>query len=288
MADITAKMVMALRENTGQAMMDCKKALIESNGNMEDAVDILRKKGMAVIDKRAGKATSEGRVVGKIANDGKTGSLFALCSETDFTAKNEEFVAATDQILESLAGSNGELTGAAALGDLQISSGEKVSDIINNLVSKTGEKIELGDFAHFYLVGGGLLHCYIHFNNKVGAMVQLETDGDPSADELKTLGADLTMHITACRPSALSRDELDQALVEKERALAVEQVKGKPENIIDKIVDGKMNKWYAEIVLLEQAFAKDDSMQIKDVIEETGKKMGSPITLKRFARIQVG
>ncbi len=288
MTAISATMVKELREKTGQAMMDCKKALSETAGDMEKAIELLRKKGAAVMEKRSERETKEGRVVSRVSSDGKSGALFALCSETDFTAKNEESVARAEAATDALLAAGAAPADEAGLGDLPTADGSTIAARVNEIVSKTGEKVTLGDFAKFTANGNGLVHCYVHFNNKLGAIVQLETDKPVDQESLKSLAADLAMHATVFNPKALHRDEVDAALVAKEREIAAEQVKGKPENIIDKIVDGKINKWYQEIIMLEQAFIKDDSKQVQDVIAETGKSLGTAITLKDFKRIQVG
>ncbi len=289
MAAISAAMVKELRDRSGQAMMDCKKALAETDGDMDKAVELLRKKGAAVMEKRGERETNEGKVLGKISDDGKTAAMVMLCCETDFTAKNDEFVAATQAVCDALLASGDTPADAAALGALD-AGGKTVDSIVNDMVSKTGEKMTIGDFAKYQLAGDGLIFSYVHFNDKMGTLIQLDSDSADAAssEDLKTLASDLAMHITANNPQATTRDDVDAELVAKERDIAKEQVKGKPENIIDKIVDGKLNKWFGEIVLLEQPFVKDDSKTVTQLIDEVGKKVGAKVSLNRFARMQIG
>jgi len=290
MAEITATIVKELRERTGQAMMDCKKALQETNGDMEKAVDLLRKKGMAVMEKRAGRETKEGSLVGKISSDRKTAVLTMLCCETDFTAKSAEFLAASQALADALLQAKTPATTPEALAELAAGSGRTVGFVVNEIVSKTGEKVQIGECAKFELKGDGLLHCYVHFNGKIGTLIQLDADSakTAAADAVKTLASDIAMHVTAVNPVAVSRDQVDPALVERERDVAREQVKGKPENIINGIIEGKLKKWYQQIVLLEQPFVKDDSVPVQQLIDHVGKQVGGKITMKSFARLQIG
>lgn len=289
MAEISAAMVKQLRDRTDQAMMDCKKALVEAAGDLEKAVDILRKKGMAVMEKRAGRDTNEGKIVGRIADDGKTAVITMLCSETDFTSKNDSFVAAAELVAEALLAADAEPASAQDLMQLT-ADGKKVGDVVNDIISTTGEKITLGDFARFQLEGAGLLHCYVHFNGKVGTLVQIIADSDAaaSAPAVTQLAADIAMHVTATNSAAVAREEVDPETVAREREVAAEQVKDKPANMIDKIVEGKLNKWFQQIVLVEQPFVKDDSMTVAELLDKVGKDVGGKLTVKRFARIQIG
>jgi elongation factor Ts len=288
MAEISAAMVLELRKMSGQGMMDCKRALQDTDGDVEKAMDLLRKKGLATMAKRAGRDTSEGLVVSKISPDGKTAALATLCCETDFVAKSDAFVA-TAQILADVA-----LTCPADEGIenvLEISAdGRKFSDIMTELVSKTGEKTQVGDYAKYQLDGPGLISTYIHFNEKVGTMVQIETGDETFAagEVLKQTAADIAMHITATKPLALNKDQIDPETIEREKAIFAEQVKNKPANIIDKIVEGKINKFYAENCLLKQPFVKDDSRSVEQVLADVAKQAGGEAKIKRFARFEVG
>ena len=289
MAEITAALVKELRDETGQAMMDCKKALQEAEGEIEKAVEILRKKGMAVLEKRGGRETKEGRVVGKVSADGKTAAMTMLCSETDFTSKSEDFQQAAALVLEALVQAAEVPESLGAISELATSDGRKVAEVVNDIISKTGEKITIGDFARFDRDGTGILYCYIHFNDKVGTLLQIDADVDAAGkDEVKTLASDLAMHVTASLPRAVTRDEMDPDEVAKEKEIASEQVQGKPEHIVGKIVTGKMNKWFQQHVLLEQPFVKDDKKTVAQLLDEIGKQVGGKLTVKRFRRMQIG
>ncbi|MHC4323105.1 MAG: translation elongation factor Ts [Planctomycetota bacterium] len=288
MADISAAMVMKLRKMSGQGMMDCKKALQETDGDVEQAMDLLRKKGLATLAKRAGRDTSEGLVVCKTSADGKTATMATLCCETDFVAKSDDFVA-TAQTLADFALACPDDEGVENV--LETSTdGKKFSDILTENVSKTGEKTEVGDFAKYKLDGSGLISTYIHFNEKVGTMVQIDTGDDATAagDAIKQAASDIAMHITATKPLALNKDQIDSKTIEREKAIFAEQVKNKPANIIEKIIEGKMNKFYAENCLLQQPFVKDDSKSVEQVLAEAAKQAGGKATIKRFVRFEVG
>jgi len=288
MAEISAATVMKLRKMSSQGMMDCKHALEEADGDIEKAMDILRKKGLATLAKRAERETSEGLVVGKYGEDGKTATLATLCSETDFVAKSDDFVAAAELLADAALACPADEGIEEVLAT--VVDGRKFGDVLTETVSKTGEKIQLGDYAKFRLDGPGLIHIYIHFNKKVGTMVQVETSDDSAAktEVVKRAAADIAMHITATKPLALDRQGVDSAVIDREKAIFAEQVKGKPENIIEKIVEGKLKKFYAENCLLEQAFVKDDKKSVSQVLAAAGKEAGGEAKITKFVRFEVG
>ena len=288
MVEISAPMVMKLRKISGQGMMDCKRALQEANGDIDEAMKVLRKKGLATLVKRAERETSEGLVVCKTEEDGRVAAMATLCCETDFVARNDDFVAAAEALADfALACSADE--GVENILETAVE-GKKFSDILTEAVSKISEKIQVGDFAKCRLDGPGLISTYIHFNGKVGTMVQIETSDDnvASADALKRTAADIAMHITATKPLSLDKDGISPDTIEREKAIFAEQVKDKPANIIDKIVEGKIKKFYAENCLLEQPFVKDDSKTITGVLAEAAKEAGGEAKIKRFVRFEVG
>jgi elongation factor Ts len=279
---------MKLRKLSGQGMMDCKKALEEANGDMDKAVEILRKKGLATMAKRSDRETTQGLVVSKTSPDGKTAVLATLCCETDFVARTEDFVAAAKKICDyALACPADE--GVDKLNETVVG-GKKLADVVTELVSKTGEKTQVGDYARFSFKGSGLISVYIHFNSKVGTMVQLETSDDKvaSSPQVKTVAADVAMHITATKPLALDKDGIDPKVVAQERDIYADQVKSKPAAIIDKIVDGKMAKFFADTCLLLQPFVKDDSKTVAQVVAEAAKQAGGTAKIVRFVRFEVG
>jgi elongation factor Ts len=288
MADISAAMVMKLRKMTGQGMMDCKKALQEANGDIEQATDILRKKGLATLAKRAERETSEGLVVRKSGADGKTAALATLCCETDFVAKSEDFIATARSLADYALACQAD-EGPENILETAVD-GKKFSDILTETVSKTGEKTQVGDYAKYKLDGPGLISTYIHFNEKVGTMLQIETSDDSvaAADTLKQTASDIAMHITATKPLALDKNDIAPEKIEREKAIFAEQVKNKPPNIIGKIVEGKMRKFFTENCLLDQPFVKDDSKSVAQVLAEAARQAGGEAKIKRFVRFEVG
>jgi elongation factor Ts len=288
MAEISAATVMKLRKMSGQGMMDCKKALQETDGNIDQAMDSLRKKGLATLAKRAERETTEGLVVCKSSPDGKTSVLATLCCETDFVAKSDGFVATAKSLTDYALACPAD-QGAENILE-SVVDGKKFSDILTETVSKTGEKTQVGDYAKYQLDGPGLISTYIHFNNKVGTMVQIETSDDnvAAADVLKQTACDIAMHITATKPLALNKDEIDSEVIEREKSIFVEQVKNKPANIIEKIVEGKIRKFFAENCLLDQPFVKDDSKSVAEVLADAAKQAGGEATIKRCVRFEVG
>ncbi|MGD9109592.1 MAG: translation elongation factor Ts [Phycisphaerales bacterium] len=288
MSEISAATVMKLRKMSGQGMMDCKKALAEANGDMDKAMDILRKKGLATLAKRAERETSEGMVISKITDDGRCAILATLCCETDFVAKSDDFATLADKLQEyAMACSDDVSTDAFLSTEVD---GKSFNDLITETVSKTGEKTQLGDYARCKLDGPGLLSVYVHFNKKVGTMLHIETGDDSVAadDSFRTTANDIAMHITATKPLALDKDGIDPDVLEKEKAIFAEQVKNKPAEIVEKIVEGKMKKFYAENCLLAQPFVKDDKKSISQVLAEAAKNAGGTAKIKRFVRFEVG
>ena len=288
MSEISAARVMELRKMSGQGMMDCKKALQEANGDVEQAMDILRKKGLATLAKRAGRDTSEGLVVCRSSDGGRTAVMVTLCCETDFVAKSDDFVATTQTLADYALACPADV-GVDKLLETAMD-GKTFSDVLTETVSKTGEKTQVGDYAKYTLDGPGLIGTYIHFNEKVGTMVQIETGDEATAnnDVLKQAAADIAMHITATKPIALDKDQIDPKIIEREKAIFTEQIKGKPANIVDKIVEGKMHKFYVENCLLQQPFVKDDSQTIEQVLADAAKQAGGEAKIQRFVRFEVG
>jgi elongation factor Ts len=286
MTEISAAMVVKLRKMSGQGMMDCKQALAESNGDFEKAIDILRKKGLATLAKRAERETTEGLVVGKASEDGKVAAMATLCCETDFVTKSDDFTAASAVLGDYALACSADEGAESVLGTSV--AGKKLSDIVTEIVSKTGEKVAVGDFAKYKLDGPGLISTYIHFNGKVGTMVQVETSDEKTAAGLKQTAADIAMHITATKPLSLDKSGVSAETIEREKAIFAEQIKNKPANIIDKIVEGKMKKFFAENCLVEQPFVKDDSKTVAQVLEESAKQSGGAAKIKRFVRFEIG
>jgi elongation factor Ts len=297
MAEISASMVMELRKLSGQGMMDCKKALQEADGNIDEAMSILRKKGLATLAKRAERDTTEGLVV--ITNGDIEGrrwvSLATLCCETDFVARSDPFRELVDYLIDAIKNNTEENNkGPESILEASVS-GKKYSDIMTEAVSKTGEKLQVRNHERYMLSGPGLIGSYLHFNGKVGSMVEIETSDETIAQNelMQKVADDIAMHITATKPLALDRNGKDakvdwEKIVKQEKAIYAEQVKNKPANIVDKIVEGKMKKFFAENCLLEQPFVKDDSKSVTEVLNEAAKQAGGTAKIKRFVRFELG
>lgn len=274
---ISAQDVNKLRKMTGAGMMDCKKALTEANGDFELAIDLLRKKGQKVSASRADRETSEGSVFVHTSDDGKEGVLVALNCETDFVAKNEEFQALGEEILNLAVTKNpGSIDELLALQAGDFSLNEKIVDMIG----KIGEKIEVSAYER---LSADKVVTYIHAGSKLGVLVGLEGSNGTDVD---SAGRDVAMQIAAMNPVAVDKDQVDTSVVEREMAIGREQAiaEGKPENIVDKIAQGKLNKFFKENTLLNQAFVKDSSLTVSKYLE--GVKQG--LTVKEFRRIAIG
>jgi elongation factor Ts len=264
--------VRELRERTGAGIMDCKAALQASNGNMEQAVDYLRKKGVASAAKRAGREAKEGLVGIRVQGD--TAVIAEVNSETDFVARTDDFKSLLDLAIAEVS-SQGE----AAI------SGQKVSDRVAELSGKIGEKI-VARRAKKLKSSGGQFFSYIHANQKLGVVIELASSNKGPAFDV--LGKDLAMQVAASNPICATRQEVPSAAIEREKAIYREEVKGKPENIVEKIISGKLDKYYQGVCLLEQVFIKDDKKTVKALVEETGKQLGGAVEVKQFVRFQLG
>lgn len=285
MAEITAALVKELREKTGAGMMECKKALTESNGDLEGAIDYLRKKGLSVAAKKASRVASQGLV--GVKSTGKKGAIIELNSETDFVAKNDEFQKMALNIVEA-ALENGDLEAVKAA---QLN-GKSIAENLTDLIAKIGENMSLRRTAALS-VENGVVASYIHNMaapnlGKIGVLVALESAADPA--KLQEVAKQVAMHIAAAAPQALDIDSLDKAAVEHEKSIYSEQARqsGKPENIIEKMIEGRIRKFYEEVVLLEQAYIMDPDKKVKDVIADASKELGTPVELKGYVRFALG
>lgn len=274
---ITAKDVNKLRQMTGAGMMDCKKALTEANGDFDAAIDILRKKGQKVSASRADRETSEGAVFVNTAGDQGEGVMIALGCETDFVAKNADFQELGQEILDVAVKNN-----PASIDELKqakIADGRTIAEKITELVGKIGEKI---DILAYERLSSDKVVSYIHSNGKLGVLVGLTNAGG----DFENAGRDVAMQIAAMNPVAVNRDEVDASTVEREMEIAKEQIRaeGKPENMIEKIATGKLNKFYKDNVLLEQAFVKDGGVSVEKFLDSVNKGM----TVSAFKRVLIG
>ncbi|MFT7435667.1 MAG: elongation factor Ts [Psychromonas sp.] len=276
--NITAADVNKLRQSTGAGMMDCKKALVEAEGDFEKAVEFLRKAGQKVAAKRADNATSEGVILVDVSNGNKSAKLLALACETEPVSKVDDFKTLAASVLQT--GVKHLAKDAATLAELNLEDGRNVAEAITDLIGKIGEKIVVSDFKD---LEGEQVVAYIHSNNKAAAIVSFE---NVQGADVETLGRDVAMQIVAMKPVGLDKDDVDPTIVEKEIEIGKDQARqeGKPEAMLEKIALGKLNKFYKENTLLNQAFVKDPSMTISQLLENTQK--GLKIT--SFVHVVIG
>jgi elongation factor Ts len=279
---VTAQQVNELRQKTGSGMMDCKKALIEANGDMQKAIEILRKKGQAVASKRAEKTAGEGLVLTRISEDKKSGIIVEVNCETDFVANSEDFVSFANLVAEKTAE-----TGPASPDDL-LDKNPEIKNNLNDVMGKVGEKIEISRLAT-EKAENGVIVDYIHPGSKLGVMVVFNNAAD-KVSEVSDLGKDIAMQVAAMRPICVTRDEVPKDLIEKEMEIykEVARKEGKPEQILEKIAQGKMNKYYQENCLVEQTYIKDNSKSVGDLIKEFNSGNDSDVKIDHFRRFHLG
>lgn len=280
---VTAAMVKELRERTGAGMMDCKRALGETAGDMEKAIEYLREKGLAAAAKKAGRIAAEGLVDAFVAADGKVGAMTELNCETDFVANTDEFKDFVRTITEQVVGKN-----PADLDSL-LASG--IQEQLVAKIAKIGENMSVRRFARFELNGNGIVESYIHMGGKIGVLVELTTDTDVSANaEAHVLAKDLAMQIAAAKPLYVVREEFPAEIIEKEKEILKAQAvnEGKPDNIAEKMVIGRIEKFYKESCLLEQVFVKDSDLTIQKLLAKKSAEISANFSIKRFARFEMG
>jgi elongation factor Ts len=285
MAEITSNMVKELREKTGAGMMDCKKALTESAGDFVKAEEWLRKKGISKAASKGSRVAAEGLVGVEILSDGKLGVMAEVNSETDFVARNEEFVKLTQGVVHHVA--KHAPADVATLLEQAWSDGKKVRDVITEKVATIGENLHVRRFVRFEVKGEGALGMYLHSNSKVAALVEVTGSAGPEA---KDLARELAMQVAAVRPPYASRALVPADVLEKEKEIYREELKAakKPEAIWEKILTGKLEKFYENNVLVDQVWIKDDKKKVKDLIAEVAKKAGAALAVGQVARLEVG
>ena len=288
MAEVTAALVKELREKTGVGMMDCKKALSENDGDLEASVDWLRTQGLAAAAKKAGRAASEGLI--GVASEGSKGALVEINAETDFVARNETFQGLDKTVTGIALAGSGDLE---ALKSAAYPDGDRnVGETITAMIATIGENMDLRRSAALS-VDKGVVATYMHNAltpglGTIGVLVALESNGD--AAQLEALGKQLAMHVAASSPTALSKADVDPAELERERNVLSEQAResGKPEEIIEKMVEGRLRKYYEEICLMDQTFVIDGESKVSQAVEAASKEMGAGITVKGFCRFALG
>ncbi|MGI8908007.1 MAG: translation elongation factor Ts [Candidatus Sumerlaeaceae bacterium] len=286
MAEITAQMVKELREKSGAGMMDCKKALTESAGDFQKAMNLLRERGEAIQLKRSGRVAKEGLIVAKVAADGRSGALIELNSESDFVARNDDFKALADRLAAHAlnSGADGDLN------ETQLD-GQQVSELLKSSVGKIGENIKLSRSAKLETTDGVIV-SYIHPPGKIGVLVEIATGNGSHANDaqFQQFARSIAMHVAATSPLCVSRTEVPSAALDNEKEVYRKQAlnEGKPEKIVDKIVEGRVAKYYGEVCLLEQAYVQDPDQKVEQYVKQAGGKFGGEVGVKRFVRYQLG
>ena len=281
---ITAQMVKELRESTGAGMMDCKKALVEAEGNMERAVDILREKGLSKAAKKADRVAAEGLVSIEMNADNTVASIVEVNSETDFVAKNEDFKTfVKDAAVMALATDKEDVAGLLSETHAE---GIVLSEVLNNRIATIGEKLDLRRFVK--LTTEGQVAGYIHGGGKIGVLVEMNTTARDA--EVIAMGRDIAMQVAAMNPKYVSRNDVDQDYIAHETEILTQQAlnEGKPANIVEKMIKGRLEKQLKEVCLLEQPFVKNPDLTIKQLVAETAKKVGAEIEVVRVVRFEVG
>ncbi len=284
--EISAELVKNLRDKTNCGFMDCKKALQETQGDLEAAVTYLRQKGIAVATKRAERATSEGAVWSYLGPDGKTGVLLEVNCESDFVAKTDSFLAFGDALAAQITKTAPADCEALLSQPWQGQAGLTVQEYLTELIGQIGENIRVRRFCLF--TGCGPVAAYIHFGAKIGVLLELAAP--TISEELKTLAKDLAMHVAATNPLAVTPEDLDPEVIAKEKAIYTAQAleSGKPEKIVERMVSGRLDKFLKEVCLIGQEFVKNPDVTVMQLLNEAGAKSGGPVTVSRFVRYQVG
>ncbi|MFZ9936283.1 MAG: translation elongation factor Ts [Luteolibacter sp.] len=286
---ISAAIVKELRDKTNAGMMDCKKVLTETNGDIDAAIKLLRERGIAKAGAKADRAANEGVITARVNDAANAGILLEVNCETDFVSKNENFQGFVAQIADTLAAASAADHAAASA----VSLGEvSIEDAVKAKVAEIGENLQFRKYVRYDAAAGGVIAAYIHPPGKVGVLIEVGTTKPETAagDSFKELVRDLTLHIAACAPRGLSRDDIPADVVDAEREIFRARLadSGKPENIIENILKGQVNKFFAESCFLEQPFVKDDSQTVTQLLEAKGKELGDTLTVTRFVRLGLG
>jgi elongation factor Ts len=286
---ITASIVKELRDKTSAPMMDCKKVLTETNGDIEASIKLLRERGIMKSAKMSDRAATEGVITARLNACATSGLLLELNCETDFVSKNESFQAFVGSLADTLAESSAADLDAA----LAVQNGEQnIEDTVKAKVGEVGENLQFRKYVRFDAASGGVVASYIHLGGKVGVLIEVGTTKPESrnSDSFKELIKDLTLHIAACAPKGLSREDIPQSVVDNELDIfrVRLEAEGKPANIIENILKGQIGKFFAESCFLEQGFVKDSDIKISELLEAKGKELGDTFTVTRFVRFGLG
>ena len=277
MTEISAALVKELREETNVGMMECKKALVEAGGDKAKAVKILRQRGLAIAGKKASRTAKEGQVASEVLQGGRMGVMVEVNCETDFVARNASFQSFLQTVLEKAKTVQGDI-------------GEAMKSDVTAKITEIGENIIVRRSVRYELQRQGIVASYIHFGGKVGVLLEVGCEKKETAqnDLFKEVVKDITLHIAASNPQYLSRADVPETVLQSEREIYTKQVVNKPANIIQKIVDGKLEKFYSLVCLVEQGFVKEPEQTITELLALKGKELGDVLTIRRFARYQVG
>lgn len=288
---IQASDVKALREKTGAGMMDCKKALTETNGDIEEAIKVLREKGLASAAKKAGRIAAEGVVDSVILEDGMLGALVEINCETDFVAKTDQFSSFVKRVAQQVAQTAPQDVDALLAQSMDSAT---VADAVTEKIAEIGEKISIRRFERFALQSGtqGLVESYIHLGGKIGVLIEASCESADVAQNpaFKAFVRDIAMQVAAANPAYLEPSEVPQSVIDSEKEILRAQAiaEGKPENIAQKMVEGRIQKYYKDVCLIEQLFVKDQDKTIKKFIADTGAQLGEKLSIKRFVRFEMG
>lgn len=283
---ITAKMVGELRERTGVGMMDCKKALVKTEGDIEKAIEILREKGLAAAAKKAGRIASEGLVSAYITDDKKVGAVVEFNCETDFVAKNEEFISMSNNLAKQAALSKTENIEELLMEKYIANEEVTVKDAVTALIAKLGENMNLRRFKRIS-AKNGIVASYIHGGGRIGVIVNVESDKDTILDEV---AKEMTLQVAAANPLFLTKEDVSKDALEKEKEIYRQQAlnEGKPEKVVEKMIEGRIQKYYKEVCLMEELYIRDQDINVRKFIEQKSKENGSEIKVVQFARFEKG
>lgn len=277
MAEITAALVKELREETNVGMMECKKALVEAGGNKQEAIRILRERGLAIAGKKASRTAKEGQIAAEIRQGGKLGAMVEVNCETDFVARNESFQAFLRSVVEKAVTTPGDVA-------------EVLKDELTAKITEIGENMIIRRNVRFEVSRPGIVASYIHLGGKVGVLVEVGCGAEATEknEAFREMVKDITLHIAACQPHYLARADVPAEVVKAESDIYAKQVENKPAPIVQKIVTGKLEKFYSQVCLVEQGFVKDPDISITELLTSKGKEIGDTLEIRRFARYQVG
>jgi elongation factor Ts len=290
MAEITAELVKKLRDKTNVGMMDCKIALSEADGDMEKAVEILRKKGKDVAAKKSGRATNQGLIASRVSADSRIGVLVEINCETDFVARNEIFQAFVADVAAQIEKGDPKDLDQLMTQKFYKEPSRTMNDFLTDQIAKIGENMKIKRFIRFKAEKNGSIMDYIHMGGKIGVLVMISCSQEKSlaTPDVKDLLKNISMQIAASAPTYVRETDIPASLLEKEKEIQKAQIKGKPDNIVEKIVEGKLKKFYADVCLLHQPYVKEPKMTVADYVSEVSKKTGDKIAVEGFARFVLG